>query len=61
MKDREHDEVAERKKKKRDIKAFQRLVTERRRIREREQEDDFADTRLEQDEVAAQEREKLEQ
>ena len=35
-------------------------MEERKRIRDREQEDDFADARLEQDELAAQERERLE-
>lgn len=37
------------------------MVEERKRVRDREQEDDFADARLEQDELAARERERLEQ
>ena len=43
------------------MKAHQRITEERKRIREREQEDDFADARLEQDELAALERQRLEQ
>ena len=58
--DAEYDEQVERKRRKRDIKAFQRMVEERKRVRDREQEDDFADARLEQDELAAKERERLE-
>lgn len=42
-----YDEVAERKRRKRDIKAYQRLMEERKRVREREKEDDLADARLE--------------
>ena len=45
--DMEYDEVLERKKRKRDIKAHQRYQDERKRIRDREQEEDFADARLE--------------
>jgi len=43
----EFDEVAERKRRKRDIKAYQRVMEERKRVREREREDDMTDARLE--------------
>ena len=36
-------------------------MEERKRVREREKEDDLADARLEQEEIAAKERERLEQ
>ena len=56
----EFDEVAERRRRKRDIKAFQRVTEERKRVRDREREDDLADAKLEQEEFAAKERERLE-
>ena len=59
-KDLEYDEAFERKKRKRDIKAYQRMMEERKRVRKREREDDLADARLEQEEIAALERERLE-
>jgi len=57
----EYDEVAERKKRKRDLKSYQRIMEERKRVREREHEDDLADAKLEQEELAQKERERLEQ
>lgn len=52
--------MAERRRRKRDIKAYQRLTEERKRVRDREQEDDLADAKLEQEELAAKERERAE-
>jgi len=55
----EFDEVAERKRRKRDIKAYQRVTEERKRVRDREREDDLVDAKLEHEEFAAKERERL--
>ena len=60
-KDMEFDEVEQKRKRKRDIKAYQRLMEDKRRNREREREEDAADAKIEQEEIAVRERQRLEE
>lgn len=54
----EFDEIEEKRRRKRDLKSYQRYMEDKRRIREREREDDAADAKVEKEELAAKERER---
>ena len=58
--DMEFDEVDQKRRRKRDLKAYQRYMEDKRRIREREREEDAADAKVEKEELAVKERERQE-